>query len=270
MGALAGLGPFILGAAGIQGATSLAGGKKGASAATSAAQIQAQAAQQSLALQAEIRKENVGELQPFVDIGRAEIPSLAKLADAWSGAGAVPTDLPKFTFQPTMADLEKTPGYQFTLQQGLNAEQAKLASMGLGSSGSAVRGAGQFASGLAAQTWPQVFAAQLQEYQQNVQSTLASRQQELGQRQQIYNQYAGLVGTGLSAAGALAGSNIQSGAAQSQAITQAGAAQASGVVGAANALTAGLTGVGNAAGSAIGNYTQLAIAQALLQKGGLG
>src|SRR5262245_58653318 len=123
-----GLGPFILGAAGLQGATSLAGGKKGASAATDAAQIQSQAAMAALAEQKRVRDQNVGILSPFVDYGTGGIPALTSALDQFTQ----PIDttlpqfqevmpqfagLPQFTFpvpgMPTEASLEQTPGYQF-------------------------------------------------------------------------------------------------------------------------------------------------------------
>jgi len=260
-----GTGPAILAGAGISGATSLAGGKKGASAATQASQLQYAAALQALALQQQIRQQNVDELQPFIDFGRGRIPALESRMDDLSRP--IDTTLPQFTFQPTMAQLEQTPGYQFTREQGLNAEQARLGAMGLGRSGSAVRGAGQFASGLAAQTWPQVFNANLAQFQTNTNNLLAGRTMDLQQRQQIYNILAGPVGIGLGAAGTLAGSNVNMSNQIASTITGAGAAQASGVVGAANALTGGITGAGNALGGALTNYGMLQYALGAQQPG---
>jgi len=258
-----GTGPAILAGAGISGATSLAGGKKGASAATDAAQLQFQAAEQNIALQQQIRQQNVNELQPFVDYGAAGIPDLVSRMGALTSP--IDTSLPSFTFQPTMADLINTPGYQFTLTQGLEAEQARLGAMELGASGSAVRGAGQYAAGLASQTWPQVFNANLSSYQTNINSLLAGRTMDLQQRQQILSMLAGRVQTGLSAGGALAGANLQSGSAIGSAITGAGAAQASGVVGSANSLIAGLQGAGSAVGSGL---TTNALLPLILQNAG--
>lgn len=60
-----------------------------------------------------------------------------------------------FTNPITMdqATLESTPGYQFALSQGLKSVQNGYAARGLGSSGAAMKGAAQFATGLADQTY---------------------------------------------------------------------------------------------------------------------
>jgi hypothetical protein len=246
------VGGAILAGAGIQGATSLAGGKKGSSAATQAANIQAATARQALAVQQGEFQQAQFNLAPFIDYGRtgfdplqAAIPQLTSQID---------TSLPQFTFQPTMADLAQTPGYQFALTQGTEAAQARLAAGGLGRGGPAARGAANYASGLAAQTWPQVFNANLSGYQANVNSLLAGRTMDLQQRQQVYNLLSGRINTGLQAADASAGVSTNAASTLGSTITGIGAAQASGVVGSANALTAGLTGAGSAAGNAASSF----------------
>lgn len=66
-------------------------------------------------------------------------------------------DLPQLTaqFAPTMAQLAATPGYQFTLQQGLESTQNAAAARGLGVSGAALKAASNYATGLAQQTYAQ-------------------------------------------------------------------------------------------------------------------
>jgi hypothetical protein len=254
----------ILGSAGLQAGTSLAGGKKGASAATQASQLQAAAANRAIDLQTLTRQQNVGVLQPFVNYGTSQLGALQNLL----GPLTTPTDvnLAPFTFQPTQAQLEQTPGYQFTLDQGLKAAQARAVLEGGG--GAAIRGAGTFATGLASQTWPTVFNAELAGYNANTNSMVTSRNMYLQQLGQIYNMMTGQAGIGLGAAEALAGVN-QSGSNQiASQIGNLGAAQASGVIGSANALTGGLTGVGNAATGAVGGLTQLAAINAFGQGGG--
>ena len=49
--------------------------------------------------------------------------------------------------------MRQTPGYQFTLAQGLKATQSAAAARGLGVSGSALKGAGTYATGLADKTY---------------------------------------------------------------------------------------------------------------------
>ena len=56
-------------------------------------------------------------------------------------------------FNPTQAQLAAMPGYQFTMQQGLEATQNGFAAQGLGVSGAAMKGAGDYAAGLANQNY---------------------------------------------------------------------------------------------------------------------
>lgn len=137
---------------------------------------------------------------------------------AAGGQGALTTP-----FAPTMAQLEQTPGYQFTLGQGLKSAQNSYAAKGLGSSGAAMKGATDYATGLANNTYQQQF------------------QNYWGQNKSIYDMLTGQSTVGANAAAALA---------------TGGNALASGVsantVGAGNAQAAGY----NAIGSAVANTAQ--------------
>jgi hypothetical protein len=250
-----GVGAAILGGAGIQGASSLAGGKKGASAATQAAQIQAQTARQALGLQQSVYQQIQANLQPFMDYGTGGIGPY----DRYLGQATSPIDtsFPQFTFQPTQAQLEQTPGYQFTRAQALDAEQANLLAAGRGTGSAAAGGAASRAASLASTDWQSVFNAQQAGYQTNVNSLLAGRTMDLQQRQQIMNMLAGRVGIGQSAAAATAGVGENAASTLGSTITGIGAAQASGVVGSANALTGGLTGAGSSIGGALQSFGTL-------------
>lgn len=140
-----------------------------------------------------------------------------------AGAGALSTlqqQLPSLTaqFAPTQAQLAATPGYQFTLQQGLNAVNNSNSAKGWGNSGPGAKGIAQYSQGLASTTYNQ----QLQNY--------------LAQNSQIYNMLSGVAGMGQNAAagigagaqnlGSQIGSNLISGA----------NATAGGAVGAANSV----------------------------------
>lgn len=122
-----------------------------------------------------------------------------------------------------MDRLAQTPGYQFAKQQGLQATQNSFAAQGLGQSGAALKGAAQFTTGLADQTY-----------------------------QSQLDNFFKLMNTGASAAGSL-GQLGQGAATQAgQFSTSGAAAQGAGAVGAANALGQGL--VGNAASQQLGMF----------------
>jgi hypothetical protein len=69
-----------------------------------------------------------GALNPFISAGQGALQQ-------YQGA------LPGLTQPFTAASLASTPGYQFTLGQGLKSTQNSFAAQGLGSSGAALKGA---------------------------------------------------------------------------------------------------------------------------------
>lgn len=124
-------------------------------------------------------------------------------------------------FAPTLEQLQQTPGYQFTLDQGLKSTQNSYASKGLASSGAAMKGAADYASGLASNTYQQQF----QNYWQ--------------QNQNIYNMLTGQSAQGQQAASSLAGQGTQLAGAQSQNTIGAGNAQAASDIAMGNAFASG-------------------------------
>lgn len=132
-------------------------------------------------------------------------------------------------FQPTQAQLEQTPGYQFTLSQGLKATQNSMAASGLGRSGSALAAGAEYATGLASNTYQQQFS------------------NYLTQNQSIFNKLTSLSNQGESAAAMQGTLGTQVGGQIASNAIGAGNAQAAGTVGAANAISGGLSSVGNQA-----------------------
>jgi hypothetical protein len=293
----------ILGAGAVGGLSSLIGGGISAQASTKAAQIQANAALQAAQLQQQAEQQALGfqeqqyattqsNLAPYIGLG---VGSVGNLAGAIPGlvsqtqnavlpiapissalTGSAPSNLQL---------LSQTPGYQFTLQQGLQATQNSYAAQGLGSSGAALKGAANYAEGLAGTTYQQQFQNWLSQNQlltsvqqaQN-QQTQAQSGLRLQQPQTAFNLLASPVQTGAQASlgqGQIGtqlaqglGQTAQTGAtAIGQGITGAAAAGAAGTVGSANAISSALSGIGGA-----GSNTALLLAlnQAGLFGGGVG
>ncbi len=140
--------------------------------------------------------------------------------------------------------LQSMPGYQFQLQQGLEATQNGFAAKGLGSSGAAMKGAADYVNGLTS-------------------SNLSN----------FYNMLTGAAGLGANAASVqaqntsnltTAGANaLFGGATNAASLGMAGAqAAAAGTVGSANALAGGITSAGN-------NIMQANVLQNMLANGGM-
>ncbi len=206
------------------------GGALGAFGAMSAADTQASAARDAANKQTAAGQQAVGYLQS--GLGQSQAALQPYVNNGQTYAGALNSNLNYLTtpYAPTMAQLQATPGYQFTLGQGLNATQNAMTAMGLGRSGAAAKAAANYATGLADNTY--MNQAQLYEQQQG----------------QIGNLLTSLNSTGLAAAGNLANTDYNYNAAMGNALTGqanqaaqtnlAGAtAGASGIMGATNSLT---------------------------------
>jgi hypothetical protein len=82
------------------------------------------------------------DLSPFTGAGASVLPGLNALSTSGLTGGG-PDYLAQAAgerpLQMTQAELEATPGYQFTRDQGLKAVQSAAASRGLGMSGASLR-----------------------------------------------------------------------------------------------------------------------------------
>jgi hypothetical protein len=141
----------------------------------------------------------------YYDQAAANVPNLPNLPNAptlpntptFGQAPGAPT-LPNAPAMMTQEQLEKTPGYQFTLAQGLKATQNAAAARGLGISGAALKGAADYATGLADKTYQNQFANSQtiwQDQTQALQQDYLNRMQGFGvntnlQQQDYQNRYA--------------------------------------------------------------------------------
>ena len=107
------------------------------SAASSAAKAQTNAANQANATQQQMYNQTRSDLSPYNQGGQAAYSTLNNLLGVGGNSS---------TMQST---LEGLPGYQFTLDQGLKSTQSGYAARGLADSGGALKGAANYATGLA-------------------------------------------------------------------------------------------------------------------------
>jgi len=212
-----------------------------AGAAKSAAGAQTAADQQAIAGQRAQYAQTTSNLTPYMQAGTTNLnayqnqpaTSTAALSTAYNNAQSLsdPRTL-------SMAQLQATPSYQFNLQQGTAATQASAAARGLGVSGAALKGASNYASGLASSTYQNAFnqnqAAYTDASQQFANQTTAQNT--------AFNQLQGTVNTGQNAANTLANYGQQSQNAISGAYGNIGTAQAAGDIGQANGYASALMG----------------------------
>lgn len=166
----------------------------------------------------------VGQEQPFLSAGTSATNSLSQLLGTapatGSGGTAAGTSLPggylTQTFDPTQAQLENYPGYQFQQQQGDLAVNSAESSGGSALSGAALKSLSSFNQGLAASNYSNYFN-QFQTQQNN-----------------IFNRLSGVAGLGQNAAGNLGNAGAQLGTGIAQAQAGAAGSIASGISGATN------------------------------------
>lgn len=243
----------------ISGAGSLIGGILGNNAANNASQTEQSATNQAIAYQKQqsanalgqqqqTTNQITGELSPFLNTGQNATASLNSLL---SPGGSLTQGYGSFT-APTAQQAAQQPGYQFQLQQGLNALQNSAAARGgLLSTGTA-KNLEDYAQGDAASNYNNVYNQALQTYGTNY-NTFANNQNNL------YSRLYGASGQGLSAGQSLGG--LQQAGAQGQSniyqnsgqqvgnnLNLLGQEAAGGIVGGSNALSAGLQGGLNGAG----------------------
>ena len=227
------MGIASLAAAGISGAGSIFGASKASSAANKAANAQVKSAQIAADTQRQMFGEAKNALQPYMDVGNDATYELRRLM----GQNEVGPDIPG---SMTQASLSATPGYQFTLGQGLKSVQNSAAARGLGVSGAALKGAATYATGLSDQTYNNRFNQQQQQYTDAV----TNQTNEFNRLYQV-------AGIGQQAGSSLADGSIKTGSGIAASQTGAGSAQAAGINGAGQAISSGIVGVAGAASNGL-------------------
>jgi hypothetical protein len=235
----------IGGSALIGAGASLYGSSQAAGAAKSAASLQEQNAIAA-----------VNRAQPYISTGNDAAAQLDALNASGFTAGQ-PNYLAlaqgAMPGQMTEAQLQQTPGYQFQLGQGLAATQNSAAARGLGVSGSALKGAATFATGLADSNYQNQFNNAQSQYADYI--GLNSGQQ--GNATNLYNRLSGTATIGANASQGASTNATSSENAAGNSLTAAGSATA-----------AGASGVGTSAASAVNNYLGYNILQNQIAQGG--
>ena len=245
-------------AAGIGAAGSIGGALISSSAAGDASKAQQATSIMAMQQQDATNAYNRNNTQPYVNSGLNGLTRQQSLIEGFNGqiqpyqdalAAAVPGDM-------TQTSLEATPGYQFTLSQGLKSTQNAAAARGLGVSGAALKGAAAYATGLSDQTYNTRFNQAQQQYtdrSNNLTQALNTNNALFTQNQNAINVGENAaVGSGtIGQAGATNYGNIATGS---------GNAQAAAGIAEGNALSKGINGLGTAANG----YAQSQQLQALL------
>lgn len=192
----------------------------GGNASEQAANTEANAANSASQVQQNMFNTVQKNLSPFISGGQNALTALL----AQTGIGANGSFNPNASLVAPFSaqQYQQSPGYQFQLQQGLNATQNAAAAHGGVYSGNTLKALTQYGQGLANT-----------DYQQALQNYMT-------QQSNTFNKLSGLAGSGQNAAANLGGFSGQTAAAIGNNITGAGSALAAGQIGVGNAASGGL------------------------------
>jgi hypothetical protein len=214
----------------IGGGVTLIGSTIGALSSSSAADTQSQSAQNALDFQKQMWNTQQENTAPYMDAGKQSIGSL--MDSIGSGKNSVGS-MADFS-APTLSDVQNTPGYQFTAQQGSKGVLQGAAAAGGNISGGTMKALDSYNSNLANTTYNDAFNRAMQSYSLN-----------LNKQQQGFNQSYDVARLGESAATNTnaTGSSVASNA--GNLMTSIGNSQAAGTVGVANAVNSGISSTAN-------------------------
>lgn len=185
-------------------------------------------------------------LQPYLQGGNTGLTGLLGMlglpgGEAGPNAGLANTLRTPFSFDASQ--LENTPGYQFTLQQGLKSLNNQNSAQGLGLSGAQQKGLLQYATGLANQTYGDQYNRALQQFTTNY--GLASDQA---------GRLASLAGLGQNAAAGIGNAGMNNASNISSLLAQGASSLGSGGIGAANAQASIFPNIANMGLAGAGIY----------------
>jgi hypothetical protein len=206
------------------------GAAASSSAASKAAKAETNAANQATQVQQDHYNQVRQDLMPYNTAGQNALTGANTYLNGYgaSNAGTSANALNNLVTGAggsQQAALAQTPGYQFTLSQGLKAAQNSAAARGLGVSGAALKGAANYSTGLANST----YGDQVNRLVQNAQLQNQAFNDQ-------YNRYMSQAQLGEAAAAQTGTLGVQTGASIGNNLTSAGNAKAAGQIASGNAI----------------------------------
>lgn len=197
----------------------------GSNAATSSATKEVNAATQASQVEQGQFNQTQANLQPFINTGQVSLANLSSLLGLPSTPGGTANPNAPLVAPFNPSNLAQTPGYQFTLGQGINAVQNSAAAQGGVNSGNTLQALTQYGQGLASTTYQQ----QLNDY--------------MAQQQQLFSMFNTVGAQGQNAATAVGQVGANTANTIGSNLIGAGNASAAGGVSSSNAVTGGLNNI---------------------------
>lgn len=220
---MSGIATAIVGSAVVGGVMSNKAAKTQAEAAAAGADAETQLGYANLELQEELANQMRDDFAPWRDVGEQALNKL------WAGvqSGA---------FTPGEIDVTKDPGYQFRMDQGIEALDASAASRGRLQSGAQQKGVTDYAQNVASQEYANAYA------------------REANEKANQFNMLSGLSSGGQASAAQQAGATSQLAGTSGNIMSNMGQSQNMAAQQAGNARAGAYQGIGQATNQAAQNW----------------
>jgi hypothetical protein len=196
----------------------------GAGASMYGANKQAKAADQASQVQWDMYDRTRSDLQPWMGGGTAALNQLQTMLGLNQGQDPMQS---QFLSPFTLDKFQQSPGYQFRLEQGMNAINKGSAARGMYYAPQTLQDLGKYQQGMASTEFDNAY------------------NRYVGDQTRGYNMLSGLSNTGQNAAAGVGAMGQQTASQVGNNMMGGAAAQAAGYMGAANAIGGGLQGLGN-------------------------
>lgn len=230
-----GIGGAIIGSAVIGGASSILGGKSQEKAAKAGADAQTQLGYANIDLQKELAEQQREDFAPWRDIGEDALNKL------WSNYRSGKFDAG--SFDGSKVNVTQDPGYQFRMNQGVEALDKSAAARGRLLSGSQQKALTEYGQGVGSQEYANAYSRALTEH--------GLEQDRLSRN---YNILSGLSGMGQASAARQAGATSQQATQSANILSGIGQAQANAAYQQAQARAGAYQGLAQTGNQAMQNW----------------
>src|SRR4249920_1028299 len=199
----------------------------------------ASASKDAAAKQEAMYEQTRSDLSPFTTTGYNALQGaygVAQRGPTGGGPDYISMAEQNLPLRMTQAELEQTPGYQFTRDQGLKSVQSAAAARGLGVSGAALKGAAEYSTGLANKTYADQFNLAQKRFEDYVNLNVGQQ----GNLKNEFDRYNSLATLGQASAAGVGALGQKAATAEGAFLNNAGQLQGAGMMNASNALSGGV------------------------------
>ena len=218
-----GVGAAIIGSAVIGGVASHQAGKAQAKGAQAGADAQTELGYANIDLQKDLARKQRADFAPWRNIGEEA------LNEMWEGVKSGEFDqgpLVLDKFDPSQVDLQQDPGYQFRMEQGVEALDKSASARGRLLSGAQKKALTRYGQGVGSQEYANAYARYSDKYNKDITRQASEYASETDRKARRYNMLSGLSSGGQASAAKQAQATSNLAGASGNILSNIGSAQA--------------------------------------------